>query len=85
MKANLLPGDEAVGKEAARYIRFASAAYGMLMLKVLVCFFPAIFYPACYLLGICLSLSVLVYDRHARLFCYPAPQRCQSCNNEEED
>eukprot|EP00752_Nemacystus_decipiens_P010109 g9010.t1 len=33
MKANLLPGDEAVGKEAARYIRFASAAYGMLMLK----------------------------------------------------
>lgn len=35
MKANLLPGDEAVGKEAARYIRFASAAYGMLMLKVL--------------------------------------------------
>lgn len=36
MEANLLPGDEAVGKEAARYIRFASAAYGMLMLKVLV-------------------------------------------------
>lgn len=34
MKANLLPGDESVGKEAARYIRFASAAYGMLMLKV---------------------------------------------------
>lgn len=37
MKANLLPEDEAVGKEAARYIRFASAAYGMLMLKVLRC------------------------------------------------
>lgn len=35
MKANLLPGDDAVGKEASRYIRFASAAYGMLMLKVL--------------------------------------------------
>lgn len=34
MKASLLAGDEAVGKEAARYIRFASAAYGMLMLKV---------------------------------------------------
>lgn len=33
-KARLLPGDEDVGKEAARYIRFASAAYGMLMLKV---------------------------------------------------
>eukprot|EP00903_Cladosiphon_okamuranus_P010309 g9756.t1 len=33
MGANLLPGDETVGKEAARYIRFASAAYGMLMLK----------------------------------------------------
>lgn len=29
-----MPGDEAVGKEAARYIRFASAAYGMFMLKV---------------------------------------------------
>lgn len=33
-KANLLPGDEVVGREAARYVRFASAAYGMLMLKV---------------------------------------------------
>lgn len=33
-----MPGDEAVGKEAARYIRFASAAYGMLMLKVHFCF-----------------------------------------------
>ncbi|CAM9635858.1 unnamed protein product [Pylaiella littoralis] len=33
LKANLLSGDEAVGREAARYVRFASAAYGMLMLK----------------------------------------------------
>ncbi|CAN0130781.1 unnamed protein product, partial [Ectocarpus sp. 4 AP-2014] len=32
-KANLLPSDEAVGKEAARYMRFASAAYGIFMLK----------------------------------------------------
>lgn len=34
-KANLLASDEAVGKEAARYMRFASAAYGILMLKVI--------------------------------------------------
>ncbi|CAM9236624.1 unnamed protein product, partial [Scytosiphon promiscuus] len=33
MKANLKPGDDGVGKEAARYVRFSSAAYGMLMLK----------------------------------------------------
>lgn len=36
LKAGLLPGDEEVGREAARYMRFASAAYGMLMLKVKV-------------------------------------------------
>lgn len=34
MQAKLLPGDEEVGREAARYIRFASAAYGVFMLKV---------------------------------------------------
>ncbi|CAN0509303.1 unnamed protein product [Ectocarpus sp. 12 AP-2014] len=32
-KTTLLPSDEAVGKEAARYMRFASAAYGIFMLK----------------------------------------------------
>lgn len=37
MTANLKPGDDVVGKEAARYVRFSSAAYGMLMLKVRRC------------------------------------------------
>lgn len=37
LKSKLLPEDEAIGMDAARYIRFASAAYGMLMLKVGPC------------------------------------------------